>query len=331
MHPIHLSLAVALAVAPALAGACDRTTPTGLAACVDAQTYAKDLRELARTPRQSGTEGLYRAEERCVQTLARAGFERYRGFPPSGVRTEYTFVGMRKGTDPSRPAVLIGAHMDSVPRCKGANDNASGTAAVLELGRVLSGVKHAADIYLACWDAEEQGYVGSSRWVAKAKAKGLRFDVAINLDQIGNRRNAPDSQAQPPPWSAKLFPEATRQIIENQRRGDFVMFVWDSTVEVTVWDQMVRAGGVRMLRGVMPREPGQALELPKQLNGSDHVPFWRAGYPAMFITDTTPLREGRYHCQNGPDDIDGVDVEFAVGVVRALAVYVGDRVGLRAK
>lgn len=87
------------------------------------------------------------------------------------------------GDGPGR--VLVGAHLDSVPMGPGANDNASGSAAVLELARVFAGRPEQARLSLALFGAEEDGLIGSQRYVAGIGAEGAReYRAMLNLDMV---------------------------------------------------------------------------------------------------------------------------------------------------
>ena len=73
----------------------------------------------------------------------------------------------------------------------GADDNASGTSAVLELGRALARLPHPPkrSILLAHWDAEEVGLLGSKHWVAHPTIPLDHVAAAINLDMVGRLRD----------------------------------------------------------------------------------------------------------------------------------------------
>lgn len=86
----------------------------------------------------------------------------------------------------SRPDVLLGAHYDSVPDAPGANDNASGTAVVLELARRLAGTALADRVWFVAFDGEEDGLQGSRAFVNRAEStwvKGLKG--MLNFDMVG--------------------------------------------------------------------------------------------------------------------------------------------------
>jgi Peptidase family M28 len=89
--------------------------------------------------------------------------------------------------------VLISAHYDSRmedinqsnARAPGADDNASGVAAVLELARVLSKVDLKNNIQFVLFSGEEQGQWGSSAYVKQHQTNNTKLDLAMNLDMVG--------------------------------------------------------------------------------------------------------------------------------------------------
>lgn len=90
-----------------------------------------------------------------------------------------------EGSSKNTPTIVIGAHYDSVDT-PGANDNASGAAAVLELARVLSGYELDANITFAAFGAEEVGLVGSYEYVQSLeKLEKKNIAAMINMDMIG--------------------------------------------------------------------------------------------------------------------------------------------------
>ena len=89
-----------------------------------------------------------------------------------GARQGQNLIGSSPGTDLDLPPLLVAAHYDTVPDSPGADDNASGVAALLECVRVLAsaGLRRAVDF--VSFDMEEaqpeaRGLLGSRRWLAR--------------------------------------------------------------------------------------------------------------------------------------------------------------------
>jgi hypothetical protein len=97
-----------------------------------------------------------------------------------------TIHGKRKPED----IYMVIAHFDSISKqpeisAPGADDNASGTAAVLEIARILKDVQLGSSIQFGIFSNEEQGRLGSKHFAKKARKEGLRIKGCINLDVIG--------------------------------------------------------------------------------------------------------------------------------------------------
>ncbi|MEW5861927.1 MAG: M28 family peptidase [Cyanobacteriota bacterium] len=86
----------------------------------------------------------------------------------------------------TKPSVLLGAHYDSVVGSPGANDNASGTAVVLEIARNLSDTPLARQAWFVAFDGEEDGLHGSRAFVKAAQPQFLSgLKAMLNFDMVG--------------------------------------------------------------------------------------------------------------------------------------------------
>jgi Zn-dependent M28 family amino/carboxypeptidase len=101
-------------------------------------------------------------------------------------RTTYNVIAETPGGDPNE-VVVIGAHIDSVPRGPGINDNGSGSAAILAMAEALQGRDIQNKVRFAWWNAEEFGLLGSTYYVSQL-SQAQRDDIALNLnfDMIGS-------------------------------------------------------------------------------------------------------------------------------------------------
>src|SRR5688572_31892757 len=103
-------------------------------------------------------------------------------------------VAVQRGTERPNDVVIITGHIDSrvtdvmnaTSDAPGANDDGSGTAAVIEAARVLSKHKFAATIVYAALSGEEQGLLGGKILADYAKAQGWNVIANLNNDIIGN-------------------------------------------------------------------------------------------------------------------------------------------------
>ena len=86
----------------------------------------------------------------------------------------------------TQPKVIIGGHYDSVSGSPGANDNASGTAVVLDLARRLARTPQADRVWFVAFDGEEDGLHGSKAFVNQATTQFLaQLSGMINFDMVG--------------------------------------------------------------------------------------------------------------------------------------------------
>jgi hypothetical protein len=98
-------------------------------------------------------------------------------------------VAVKYGQNEPDSIVVIGGHYDSVSNnaffAPGADDNASGTACVLECARVMAPHQFNRTVVFIAFGAEEQGRDGSEAFAAEAAARGDRILAMVNADMIG--------------------------------------------------------------------------------------------------------------------------------------------------
>lgn len=103
--------------------------------------------------------------------------------------------------------MIVGAHFDSISNNKlvlapGADDNASGVAAILEMASVLAGYGFESTIRFVAFNSEEQGLIGSAAYAASALGRGDNIVSMINFDMIGYTGSnlAPDLELMGDDW-----------------------------------------------------------------------------------------------------------------------------------
>jgi Zn-dependent M28 family amino/carboxypeptidase len=95
-------------------------------------------------------------------------------------------IAESKGGDPNN-VVMAGAHLDSVQRGPGINDNGSGSAALLEVAEQMAKVKPRNKVRFAWWGAEEAGLVGSTAYVnSLSQAEQDKIALYLNFDMVGS-------------------------------------------------------------------------------------------------------------------------------------------------
>ena len=200
---------------------------------------------------------------------------------------------------PGRPRpgeiIVIGAHYDSVLGCPGANDNASGVAALLALARFFSKQPTALTLRFVAFVNEEPPYfqtakMGSRVYAKECRERGDRVVAMLSLETIGYYTE--EARSQNYPFPVGLF---------YPSRGNFIAFVGNTS----------SAELVRRCVSLFRRNaafPSEGAALPSALPGigwSDHWSFWQEGYSALMVTDTAPFRYPHYHTENDtPDKLD---------------------------
>ncbi len=100
--------------------------------------------------------------------------------------TQYNVIAESKEGNPNN-VVMAGAHLDSVQRGPGVNDNGSGSAALLEVAEQMAKVKPRNMVRFAWWGAEEAGLIGSTAYVnGLSQAERNRITLYLNFDMIGS-------------------------------------------------------------------------------------------------------------------------------------------------
>lgn len=199
--------------------------------------------------------------------------------------------------------VVLGAHYDSVPGTVGADDNASGAAAALELARLLKESHLRRTLRFVFFVNEEPPYFQTENMGSLVNARQLRRDgvsvsAMISLEMLGFYSDAPYSQKYPGLFSL-FYPS----------RGNFIGFVGNSASR-----DLVRLATRKFRESTQfPSEGVAAPESFPGLGWSDQWSFWQQGYPAIMITDTALFRYPHYHTPF--DTVDRLDFEKMARVV----------------
>lgn len=218
---------------------------------------------------------------------------------PKGTNQEETrgnIIAYMKGTDLAHELVVFGAHYDSVnwQDTSGAapvvDDNGSGMAAVLMAAQALATQKTKTSprrsVVFVAFQAEEEGLLGSTRFVQEALAKGKYGTpvAAIVADEIA--------------YSGR--PEFARKAIFE-----------------TVDKKPANMAIIDTLAHTAQAEKGIAgFEVNYHGFGSDHIPFLDAGYPAVLLIE----RDNAYHADewghSAKDTFEHVDPKFGAAMTR---------------
>ena len=208
--------------------------------------------------------------------------------------TVHNVVADLPGTMRGRRPVMVSAHYDSVSgpclrgaggdACPGAEDNASGVAALLAVARALVKAKPAGPVKLVAFAAEELGLVGSLQ-MTKGLPKTALPAAVINLDMVGHDPHG-----------------ARRMIVDGYPTGRSLA---------------ARLAVAAPLFGPLTATAGIFSE-----GRSDHRPFADLGVPAVTVASAAWRDYIHYHTPN--DDLDQVDPQMVAAVARtALAAALG--------
>jgi Zn-dependent M28 family amino/carboxypeptidase len=205
--------------------------------------------------------------------------------------------------------ILVGAHYDSVPHSPGADDNASAVAAMLGCAAALAEVESHLPIMFAAFNREEDGFLGSSEFVANYHPT-TRLDCVHILEMVGFASSAPGSQRLP-----------TGLPIQLRTTGDFLGLLANeqSAAAMQLILQLSRTCSPQLPVTGLQVVPGAERVFPV-LARSDHVPFWRERIPAVMWTDTAEFRNPNYH--QTTDTADTLDYTFLQRVTTLLSACV---------
>ncbi len=272
----------------------------------------------------------WRAELRRFETrrvLAWAGAPGWPSVEPAAALAGVNVVAVKDGRSPD--AVVVLAHHDTVPGTGGADDNASGVVAVMELARLLAPLRLERSVVLAAVDHEELGFHGSRQLVRELSAE-RRVVAAVVYEMLAYTCVSPASQRLPPGIGA-LYRGQVRRLRANGLRGDFTTVIYRRSAQALATcfaDCLAHlAGAAAVVLGPAPMDlpvlgplVSRTVPFARDFARSDHVPFWEAGLPAIQITDTANFRNPHYHRPS--DTPDTLDYHRLADVIAATAIAV---------
>ncbi len=137
--------------------------------------------------RLAGTDSNYAARDYILAQFQSFGYTTaYTDeFFVGGSTPFYNVVAVKPGTVSPGLQIIVGAHYDGVGNSPAVDDNASGTAGVLEMARVLSNIDNNVTFIFVAFDNEEGGLHGSWHYANRAAAQGDQIILMFNMDMIG--------------------------------------------------------------------------------------------------------------------------------------------------
>jgi Peptidase family M28 len=189
-----------------------------------------------------------------------------------------------KGTEQADDVVIVGAHYDTVPMSVGADYNATGIAALIELAGYFKQHPQPFTIRFVAFANKEVPFIygpnmGSVRYVGKLMREHTHVVAMYALEGLGYYKTSRYSQRYP------YFLSVFRSDV-----GDFLAFISNYK------NQALLSDSLRAFRTSSPF-PSQGFTAPNfisSISSSDHWAFWQKGYPAIMITDTLFYRNKNY-------------------------------------
>ncbi len=233
-------------------------------------------------------------------------------------RNTYTnIIAEIPGKKTPEKVLIIGAHYDTVTGTPGADDNASGIAALLELARLLSDSSSNKSVRFVAFALEEppvfrSRFMGSYIYAESLKQKEEDVEGMICLEMIGYFTDRPESQLFPLSFFRWLFPDT----------GNFITLISDfrSRGFLKQVERTFRKGSD------LPVESMATFSFIPGVDFSDHRSFWEFGYDAIMVTDTAFYRNPNYHAHG--DTPETLDYKRMTDVVLGLKSSIGGLAGL---
>jgi Zn-dependent M28 family amino/carboxypeptidase len=220
-----------------------------------------------------------------------------------------------RGKDRADEIIVIGAHYDTVYGSPGADDNATGVAALLEIARLMADSVQGRTLRLVAFANEEHPggaaweTMGSYAYAKRCKERNENVVGMISLEMLGVYFDEHGSQKYPTPFNW-FYPEV----------GNFIAFVGD----IPSRDFVTRCIGLFRHFCQFPSEGVAAPPFFRDVNRSDHWSFWQFGYPALMLTDTSNFRNTLYHTKKDVPAI--INFEGLARVTNGMALVVNDLV-----
>jgi Zn-dependent M28 family amino/carboxypeptidase len=209
----------------------------------------------------------------------------------SGIRCA-NLITTREGSARQTEILLLGAHYDSVKGSPGANDNASGVAALLEISRMFQMVEPALSVRFVAFVNEEPPFFmtsqqGSMVYAQAARRRDEDIQLMASLETIGCYSDEPGSQIYPPLFKP-FYPD----------RGNFLGMVSDFRSRTV----LRRLATAFRAHSDFPLQTVSTFRFVPGVSWSDHRSFWCQGYRAVMITHTAPYRYPHYHAATDTPD-----------------------------
>jgi hypothetical protein len=211
--------------------------------------------------------------------------------------TGWNVVGVLPGRVTPQNVYLVGAHWDSTSpstAAPGADDNASGTAGVMEAAKALGGKPFESTIVFVAFDAEEVGLIGSKRYVTAHAGQNVKAAIAMDMIAYNPATNHDKAYV--------YYKYAnTGAPLANALSSAFTQYgsgIVGEAASYTTYDM------------------------------TDHAPFANAGYPAVAVLEYNVWSNPRYHtAQDSFDTPNYIDPAYGSKITRAVTGFLAGAAG----
>ena len=251
-----------------------------------------------------------------AEKLEQAGYAVERqGFVPTDESVAQNLVVTVRGGARGEQVVVVGAHYDSAAKSPGADDNASGVAALLALARRFASKRPSRTLRFAAFATQEEPHwrkadMGSTVYAKRLAAAGEKVVAMLSLERVGYYSDEPGSQRSVDGCTDCFGPI-----------GDYVA-VLGNAASGKLADDLVSALAANCS---LPVRGGVLAGDHSVLAAADHWAFWQVGYPAVVVTDTGPLRYAHHRQQT--DTPERLDFERMARLVAGLELAISELVG----
>lgn len=264
-------------------------------------------------------EKLEQTKKYVAEEFEKCGYQiNYQKFNQAG-KDAYHIIARRPDAA-ENDIIVIGAHYDSAGNTKGADDNASAVAGMLELACQLSTAEETKHIEFVAFANEERSFLktkkmGSAEYVKKIKEENKDIRYAVIFETIGYYKD--DFFSQKYPLFVGFF---------YPNKGNFITVAGNSeSTELT--KEIKRA--VLKNSDIPVERIAFNSKFVRGLSFSDHSMFWEEGYKAVMLTDTAFYRNPNYH--QPTDTYDTLDYDRMAELVKGMKAFVKKAVNEHSK
>lgn len=239
---------------------------------------AREIRAGVTLANRATIENRQEARTYLLSVLSSFGLEGKRhAYGTAGGENIYAVISSGR---PTAEIIVLGAHYDSVQRAPGANDNASGTAAVMAVAKAMAATKNRTrDLMIVFFDEEERGLTGSRAFAQWLKDENRNVVAVHTIDQAG--------------WD------------QNKNRAVEIELPYDGAVQL--YEAAVKTLGVNIPIFTTTE------------SGSDHSAFRRLGFAAVGVTEEYRHNDTTPHIHRATDTFDTIDFEYLASTTKLIA------------